>query len=135
MATRASAKRKRSSAPVSPPTDGQQADVRAVQRARGSGVASAEQEEAPTLVVVEGEWATFMRAHREHGKFIDVTLIAGGRRIEAHRNVITSLSPYLDGLLTSGLAESAHVLWRALALEPDGDACHPRRELAPGRGS
>ena len=107
MATRASAKRKRSSAPVSPPTDGQQADVRAVQRARGSGVASAEQEEPPTLVVVEGEWATFMRAHREHGKFIDVTLIAGGRRIEAHRNVITSLSPYLDGLLTSGLAESA----------------------------
>eukprot|EP01043_Picozoa_sp_COSAG02_P058563 COSAG02_NODE_7309_length_3072_cov_1.527413_3_plen_488_part_00 len=77
-------------------------------RACGSGGgASAELEEPSTLVAVEGEWAAFMAAHREHGKFIDVTLIVGGRRIEAHKNVITSLSPYLDGLLTSGLAESA----------------------------
>ena len=107
MATRASAKRKRGSAPVSPPSDG-----RAARRARGSGggasaAAAAEQEEPPTLIDVEGSWAEFMRTHREAGKFIDVTLVAGGRRIEAHKNVITSLSPYLDGLLTSGLAESA----------------------------
>ena len=52
MATRASAKRKRGSAPVSPPSDG-----RAARRARGGGggasaAAAAEQEEPPTLVDV-----------------------------------------------------------------------------------
>ena len=102
-----SAKRKRGSAPVSPPSDG-----RAARRARGSGggasaAAAAEQEEPPTLVDVEGSWATFMQRQREAGQFLDVTLIAGGRRIEAHKNVIVGLSPYLEGLLTSGLAESA----------------------------
>ena len=107
MAARASAKRKRGSAPVSPPSDG-----RAARRARGSGggasaAAAAEQEEPPTLVDAEGKWAEFMVEQREAGEFIDITLIAGGRRIEAHKNVITSLSPYLHGLLTSGLAESA----------------------------
>ena len=109
MATRASAKRKRGSAPVSPPSDG-----RAARRARGSGggasAAAAEQEEPPTLIDVESgecDWATALRAPREAGKFIDITLLAGGRRIEAHRNVLVGISPYLDGLLTSGLAESA----------------------------
>ena len=33
--------------------------------------------------------------------------VAGGQKIEAHKVVLTSLSPYLHGLLTSGLAESA----------------------------
>ena len=65
MATRASAKRKRGSAPVSPPSDG-----RAARRARGSGggasaAAAAEQEEPPTLVDVEGEWAAALRRARE----------------------------------------------------------------------
>ena len=54
MAARASAKRKRGSAPVSPPSDG-----RAARRARGSGgggasaAAAAEQEAPPPLVEVE----------------------------------------------------------------------------------
>ena len=110
MATRASAKRKRGSAPVSPPSDG-----RAARRARGGGggasaAAAAEQEEPPTLVDVEsGEcgWATALRAPREAGQFIDIALLAGGRRIEAHKAVLVGLSPYLLGLLTSGIAESA----------------------------
>ena len=108
-ATRGSAKRKRGSAPVSPPSDGW-----AARRARGSdggasaaAAAGAQHEEPPTLVDVEGQWAQIMQAPREAGKFIDITLLAGGRRIEAHRNVLVGISPYLDGLLTSGLAESA----------------------------
>ena len=48
-----------------------------------------------------------MKPAREAGEFLDVTLVAGGRKIETHKLVITSLSPYLHGLLTSGLAESA----------------------------
>ena len=107
MATRAAAKRKRGSAPVSPPSDG-----RAARRARGSGggasaAAAAEQEEPPTLVDVEGKWVEPMKAPREAGQFIDITLLAGGRRIEAHRNVLVGLSPYLYGLLTSGLADES----------------------------
>ena len=110
MATRASAKRKRGSAPVSPPSD----DGRVVaQRFRiGGGGATAEAaaeqvEEPPTLVVVDGKWVEVMQPAREARQFIDVTLLAAGRRIEAHRNVLVSLSPYIAGLLTSGLAESA----------------------------
>jgi hypothetical protein len=47
-----------------------------------------------------------MRSAREQGKFIDITLLVGGRKISAHKNVLVGLSPYLHGLLTSGLAES-----------------------------
>jgi hypothetical protein len=47
-----------------------------------------------------------MRRQREAGQFIDVTLIVGGRKIPAHKAVLVSFSPYLHGLLTSGLAES-----------------------------
>jgi hypothetical protein len=47
-----------------------------------------------------------MQPAREDGKFIDVTLLAGERKILAHKVVLVSHSPYLDGLLTSGLAES-----------------------------
>ena len=47
-----------------------------------------------------------MRRQREAGQFIDVTLIVGGRKIPAHKTVLVGLSPYIEGLLTSGLAES-----------------------------
>ena len=47
-----------------------------------------------------------MRRQREAGQFIDVTLIVGGRKIPAHKIVLVGLSPYVEGLLTSGLAES-----------------------------
>ena len=62
--------------------------------------------EPPTLVAVEGKWADFMQPGREAGQFIDVTLLVGGRKIQAHKNVLVSLSPYIHSLLTSGLAES-----------------------------
>eukprot|EP01043_Picozoa_sp_COSAG02_P001975 COSAG02_NODE_43_length_45989_cov_93.430181_46_plen_503_part_00 len=102
-------KRKRDSAPISPPSDG-----RTARRVRGNGggasvAAAAEHEERPTIVDVESvecDWATALRAPREAGQFIDITLLAGGRRIEAHKVVLVGLSRYLKGLLTSGLAES-----------------------------
>lgn len=92
----ASAKRKRRSAPASPtesPVKRHAAD-------------------SPTLIVVPpgdtGEWAKSMRRAREAGQFIDVTLLAGGRKIPAHKLVLVGLSPYIEGLLTSGLVESSH---------------------------
>ena len=69
--------------------------------------------EPATLVAAEppsdsdAGWATFMRRTREDGEFLDATLVAGGRKFQAHKAVLVSLSPYLHGLLTSGLAESS----------------------------
>ena len=88
-------KRRRASAPVSP------SDSPAARRARPAAA------ESPTLVEVEGKWAEVMQRAREEEKFIDVSVIAGGLKIPAHKNVLLSLSPYLDALLTSGLAESS----------------------------
>jgi hypothetical protein len=99
MATRASGKRKRAS---HPPTA---ANSPAARRARGGGAAAAA--EPPTLVEVEGKWAEAMQGTREKGQFLDVTLLAGQQKIAAHKTIIVSYSPYLEGLLTSGLAESA----------------------------
>jgi hypothetical protein len=130
MATRASAKRKRGSAPVLPPSDGRRAARRALGGSGGGGggasaAAAAEQgEEPPTLVEVESDvpWAIAMKTAREAGEFLDVTLVADGREIEAHKLVITSLSPYLHGLLTSGLAESASQSQKLTLQEMDGRA-------------
>jgi hypothetical protein len=64
----------------------------------------------PTLVPVAppagSQWSVAMRRHREAGQFIDVTLLVGGRKIAAHRIALISHSSYIEGLLTSGLAES-----------------------------
>jgi kelch-like protein 30 len=60
----------------------------------------------PTLVPVEGEWCKPLRSAREAGEFIDLTLLVGGRQVPTHKVAIVSHSPYLHGLLTSGLAES-----------------------------
>ena len=108
-ATDASAKRKRGSAPISPPSDGRVARrpyCGSSASASAATAAAAEQKEPPALVPVEGQWATFMVEQREEGHFVDVTLVAGGQRIQAHRTVLVGLSSYLKGLLTSGLAES-----------------------------
>ena len=78
MATRASSKRKRASHPATP------ADSPAARRARGGGAAAAAAAEPPTLVDVGGDWSTAMQTTRESGKFLDVTLLAGQRKIEAH---------------------------------------------------
>jgi hypothetical protein len=104
-AAASSSKRKRPSASASP------AESPAKRRStRGSGGASAETTVAdpPTLVPVappEEGWSGTLRRAREDGKFIDITLLVDGRKIPAHKLVIVSHSPYLDGLLTSGLAE------------------------------
>jgi hypothetical protein len=104
-AAASSSKRKRPSASASP------AESSAKRRStRGSGGASAETTVAdpPTLVPVappEEGWSGTLRRAREDGKFIDITLLVDGRKIPAHKLVIVSHSPYLDGLLTSGLAE------------------------------
>jgi hypothetical protein len=100
-ASAAGSKRKRRSVPATP------ADSPAKRRTTRDGAsAAATVADPPTLVPVEGEWGTFMRRQREAGQFIDITLIVGGRKIPAHKNVLVGLSPYIEGLLTSGLAES-----------------------------
>ena len=64
----------------------------------------------PTLVPVAppagSQWCVALRRPREAGQFIDVTLVVGERKILTHKLVIVSHSPYIEGLLTSGLAES-----------------------------
>jgi hypothetical protein len=79
-------------------------------RGAGASAAPAPVADPPTLVPVAppagSQWCVAMRPAREDGKFIDVTLLAGERKIPAHKVALVSHSPYLDGLLTSGLAES-----------------------------
>ena len=99
--------RKRRSAPA---TSASPAKRRTV---RGGGASAAAADDHATMVTVappaaEGEWAKVMRRPREEGKFLDITLLTGGHKIAAHKAVLVALSPYLDGLLTSGLAESTH---------------------------
>ena len=106
-AAASSSKRKRRSASATP------AESPAKRRTtRGAGGASAAPvADPPTLVPVAppatGDWCTSLQRPREDGKFIDITLLAGERKIPTHKLVLVSHSPYLDGLLTSGLAESA----------------------------
>ena len=81
MATRASAKRKRGSAPVTP------AGSPAARRARGGGAAAAAAApaEPPTLVECEGSWATSLRVARGDGHFLDAVLtVSGGKEARAH---------------------------------------------------
>jgi hypothetical protein len=79
---------------------------------RGGGGASAAAPVAdpPTLVAVAppagSQWSVAMRPAREAGEFLDITLVVGGRKIPTHKVALVSHSPYLHGLLTSGLAES-----------------------------
>ena len=51
-------------------------------------------------------WATALAQARDDDHFLDATLVAGGRRIQGHKAVLISFSPYLHGLFTSGLSES-----------------------------
>eukprot|EP01043_Picozoa_sp_COSAG02_P012438 COSAG02_NODE_479_length_21477_cov_49.737674_12_plen_223_part_00 len=104
-AAAAGSKRKRRSVPATP------ADSPAKRRTPRAGEGSAAAADPPATLVavpppVGSQWSVAMRSAREDGKFIDVTLLVGGRRIPTHRLVLVSHSPYLDGLLTSGLAES-----------------------------
>ena len=108
-AAASSSKRKRPSASASP------AESSAKRRStRGSGGASAETTVAdpPTLVPVAppagGEWCKSLQRPRQAGQFIDITLLVGGRKIAAHKLVLVGLSPYIEGLLTSGNATREH---------------------------
>jgi hypothetical protein len=105
MSAAAGSKRKRPSVPATP------ADSPAKRRTTRDGAsAAATVADPPTLVPVappaDGQWCVSMRRHREAGQFIDITLLVGGRKIPAHKIALISHSPYLEGLLTSGLAES-----------------------------
>jgi hypothetical protein len=105
MSSAAGSKRKRPSVPATP------ADSPAKRRTTRDGAsAAATVADPPTLVPVappaDGQWCVSMRRHREAGQLIDITLLVGGRKIPAHKLVLISHSPYLEGLLTSGLAES-----------------------------
>ena len=110
MATSSSsAKRKRPSTPVAP------SDSPAARRSRGSSSGSAAAAAAPARAARQhlldvreptDGWSTSLRRGHEEGTFLDVTLVAGGCNIHAHKIVLIMHSPYLQGLLTSGLAES-----------------------------
>jgi hypothetical protein len=79
-------------------------------RGAGGVSAAAAVADPPTLVPVPppagSGWCMALRCPREEGKFVDITLLVGNCKISAHKAVLVGLSPYLDGLLTSGLAES-----------------------------
>ena len=108
-ATTASSNSKRKRPSVSAAGAGSPAKRRTT---RGGGGASAPAPVAdpPTLVAVAppagSQWSVAMRPAREAGEFLDITLVVGGRKIPAHKVALVSHSPYLHGLLTSGLAES-----------------------------
>lgn len=75
---------------------------------RCTGSDAEDEQAAPTLLRCEGAaWATALRQGREEGLFLDVTLVVGGARIRAHRNVLAGFSRYFHALLgSSGLRES-----------------------------
>jgi hypothetical protein len=77
---------------------------------QGPGASVATVDDPPTLVPVAPpatcDWCTALRRQREAGQFIDITLLVGRCKIPAHKTVLVGLSPYIEGLLTSGLAES-----------------------------
>jgi hypothetical protein len=106
-AAASSSKRKRPSASAVP---AESPAKRRTTRAAGASAAAATVADPPTLVPVApppgGQWCVSMRPAREAGEFIDITLLVGGRKIPTHKLVLVSHSPYLHGLLTSGLAES-----------------------------
>ena len=64
-----------------------------------------------------------MRRVREQGKFIDAVLLVGRRKILAHRAVLVGMSPYFDGLLTSGLAESTQCGQEVKLADAEIDGC------------
>ena len=79
-------------------------------RGGGASAAAATVADPPTLVPAAppagSGWCLAMKSGRDAGEFLDITLLVGDRKIQAHRNVLAGLSPYIHGLLTSGLAES-----------------------------
>jgi hypothetical protein len=100
MSTRSSTRKRRSSPSTA-------AESPAKRRTTRGGGGAAKAADPPTLVPVEGQWSQPMRSAREAGEFVDITLLVGDRKIPTHKLVLVSHSPYLHGLLTSGLAESS----------------------------
>jgi hypothetical protein len=106
-AAASSSTRKRRSASAAP---AESPAKRRTTRGGGASAAAAPVADPPTLLPVApppgGQWCVSLRPAREAGQFVDVTLVVGDRKIPAHKLVLISHSPYLLGLLTSGLAES-----------------------------
>eukprot|EP01047_Picozoa_sp_COSAG01_P047814 COSAG01_NODE_4603_length_4884_cov_31.141902_1_plen_278_part_10 len=74
--------------------------------AQQEGAAEAEAE-ATTQVKCEGEWGKNLKGLWEQGLLLDATIRTDqGRAVRAHMSVLAAHSPYMCGLLTSGLAES-----------------------------
>lgn len=95
----ASTSRKRRSAPSTP------VDTPAKRRA-SAAAADPPTDVAVTPPATAGEWCRALQSGRDAEEFIDITLLVEDRRIPAHKIVLAGFSPYIHGLLTSGLAES-----------------------------
>lgn len=105
--------RKRARRPSNPgtPTDSPGAETSLKRHATAGGAQDAEAAADPPVVVTveppeNGHWCLALQTPRDAGEMIDIVLLAGDRKILAHKVVLIALSPYLHGLLTSGLAES-----------------------------
>jgi hypothetical protein len=113
MATRAASKRKRGSAPVSP------ADSPAARRrARGGGGAAAD--EPTTLVTLFDPRPSDdqLAGLREEHQLIDGVLKVGAVRLDVHKVIVCSYSPFLRQLFTAGLAESDKKQVELVGVEP-----------------
>ena len=86
-----SSSRKRPSGPATP------ADSPTTKRRTSAADAptNSHHQPAPTYVDVpppeSGQWCDSLRVAREDGKFLDITLLAGGWRIRANKTVLVSL--------------------------------------------
>lgn len=96
-------------------------------RRNQTGAAQAETADSPTDVKVApplpiGEWCRALQSSRDAKELIDITLLVEDRKIPAHRIVLAGFSPYIKGLLTSGLAESKGSSHELRISDADGGA-------------
>ena len=47
-----------------------------------------------------------LNRYRKDGILCDVTITVGGRKIHAHKNVLSATCPYFEKMFTGGLSES-----------------------------
>ena len=99
-----SAKRKRGSEPVSPPSETSAAAGAGVDSTPAGRVCIWEDTESGGT---SHELRAELHKQQQAGTLCDVILAVDGRRLQAHRTVLAAASPYLRALLTGGLEADA----------------------------